>query len=186
MRHHLTSIRKGTINKTENKQHWGGTMLVVQWLRLHDPNAGGPDSISRQGTGPHMPQQRVCTPQLEQEIPCCTRKVSRAATKIPHSPERPVSETGDEHWWKQGARRATVHTTGGMGDGAATIDKSTAAARKIKNRTSIAVVQSLSHVWLFATPWSRAHQASLSFTISRSLCQLMSTESLMPSNHFIL
>ena len=48
------------------------------------------------------------------------------------------------------------------------------------------VVQSLSHVLLFVTPWTAACQASLSFTISQSLHQLMSTELLMPSNHLIL
>ena len=49
------------------------------------------------------------------------------------------------------------------------------------------VGQSLSHVWLFATPWTVApHQASLSFTISWSLLKLMSIESMMPSNHLIL
>ena len=42
------------------------------------------------------------------------------------------------------------------------------------------IVQSLSHVWLFVTPWTAACQASLSFTISRSLLQLMSKESVMP------
>ena len=46
--------------------------------------------------------------------------------------------------------------------------------------------QSLSHVWLFATPWTAACQASLSFTISQSLLELMSIESMMPSNHLIL
>ena len=45
---------------------------------------------------------------------------------------------------------------------------------------------SLSSFWLFATPWTVAHQASLSFTISRSLLKLMSIESVMPSNHLIL
>ena len=50
----------------------------------------------------------------------------------------------------------------------------------------IVVVQSLSHVRLFATPWTAACQASLSFTISRSLLELMSIESVMPSNHLIL
>ena len=44
-----------------------------------------------------------------------------------------------------------------------------------------AVVQSLSAVWLFATPWSAAHQASLSFTISWSLLKFMSLESVTPS-----
>ena len=43
------------------------------------------------------------------------------------------------------------------------------------------IVQSLSHVRLFATPWTVAHQASLSFTISWSLLKLMSIESVMPS-----
>ena len=48
------------------------------------------------------------------------------------------------------------------------------------------VVQSLSHVWLFATPRTAACQASLSITISQSLLKLMSIESVMPSNHLIL
>ena len=46
-------------------------------------------------------------------------------------------------------------------------------------------VQSVSRVWLFATPWTAAHQASLSITNSRSLIKLMSIESVMPSNHLI-
>ena len=45
------------------------------------------------------------------------------------------------------------------------------------------VVQSLSCVWFFATPWTTAHQVSLSFTISLSLLKLMSIELVMPSNH---
>ena len=44
----------------------------------------------------------------------------------------------------------------------------------------------LSHVQLFATPWTAAHQASLSFTISWSLLKLMSIESVMTSNHLTL
>ena len=51
---------------------------------------------------------------------------------------------------------------------------------------TMAVVQSLSSVWLFVTPWTAAHQAFLSFTISQSLHKLMSIESVMPSNHLIL
>ena len=47
-------------------------------------------------------------------------------------------------------------------------------------------VQSLSRVWLFVTPWTAAHQASLSITNSWSLPKLMSIESVMPSNHLIL
>ena len=45
---------------------------------------------------------------------------------------------------------------------------------------------SLSRVRLFATPWTAAHQASLSVTNSQSLLKLMSIESVMPSNHLIL
>ena len=48
------------------------------------------------------------------------------------------------------------------------------------------VVQLLSLVWLFVTPWTSACQASLSFTISRSLFKLPSFKSVMPSNHLIL
>ena len=47
-------------------------------------------------------------------------------------------------------------------------------------------VQLLSRVWLFATPWAAVHQASLSNTNSHRLPKLMSTESVMLSNHLIL
>ena len=50
----------------------------------------------------------------------------------------------------------------------------------------ISSVQSLSHVQLFATPWTAARQASLSITNSQSSLKLMSIESVMPSNHLIL
>ena len=48
------------------------------------------------------------------------------------------------------------------------------------------VVQSLNHVQIFATPWTPAHQASLSITNSQSLLKLMSLDSVMPSSHLIL
>ena len=47
-------------------------------------------------------------------------------------------------------------------------------------------VQWLSHVWLFATPWTTARQISLSITNSQSLLKLMCIESVMPSNHLFL
>ena len=50
----------------------------------------------------------------------------------------------------------------------------------------ISSVQLLSHVWLFVNPWTAAHQTSLSITNSQILLKLMSMESVMPSNHFIL
>ena len=48
------------------------------------------------------------------------------------------------------------------------------------------VVQSVSHVQRFVTPWTAALLASLSFTISRTLLKLMCIESVMPSNHLVL
>ena len=52
--------------------------------------------------------------------------------------------------------------------------------------TKFSLVQSLSCVWLFATPWTTARQASLSITNSRSSPKPMSIESVMTSNHLIL
>ena len=51
---------------------------------------------------------------------------------------------------------------------------------------SIVPFQLLSHVQLFVTPWTIAHQVFLSFTVSHSLLKLMSIESVMSSNHLIL
>ena len=48
------------------------------------------------------------------------------------------------------------------------------------------IVQLLSRVQLFATPWTAAHQSSLFFTISQSLLKLMSAELVMPSSHLVL
>ena len=50
----------------------------------------------------------------------------------------------------------------------------------------VVVVQSLNHVWLFATPWIAPRQASPSLTIFQSLFKLVYIESMMPSNHLIL
>ena len=57
---------------------------------------------------------------------------------------------------------------------------------KIVTPLVLVVVQSLSHIWLFVTPWTAARQASLSFNISWSLLKDMSIHSVMPSNHLIL
>ena len=51
---------------------------------------------------------------------------------------------------------------------------------------AVVTFQLLSCVQLFVTPWAAAYQASLSYTVSRSLLKLMSIESMMPSNHLIL
>ena len=53
-----------------------GTSLVVQWLRLHAPNAGGPGSIPGQGTRSHMLQLSVPVQQLK--MPHAATKTARA------------------------------------------------------------------------------------------------------------
>ena len=57
---------------------------------------------------------------------------------------------------------------------------------QVISHSILTVVQLLSCVRLFATPWTAARQVSLSFTISWSLLKFMSIESIRPSNHFIL
>ena len=59
-------------------------------------------------------------------------------------------------------------------------------ATKLLPLLRVVVVQLLSHVQHFVTPWTAAHQDSLFFTVSHSWLKLMSIESLMPSNHLIL
>ena len=54
------------------------------------------------------------------------------------------------------------------------------------NPANVCSVQSLSHVWLFVTPWTAARQASLSIVNFQSLLKLMSIELLMPSSHLVL
>ena len=60
-------------------------------------------------------------------------------------------------------------------------------ALELMNHSSVqfSSVQSLSHVWLFATPWITARQASLSITNSRNSLKLTSIKSVMPSSHLI-
>ena len=67
-----------------------------------------------------------------------------------------------------------------------TVNNCTGPILKVLSLNNMVVVQSISRVWLFVTPWTVAHQASLYFTISWSLLKLMSIDSVMPSNHLIL
>ena len=73
----------------------------------------------------------------------------------------------------RGAWRATVHGV-------------TKSQTWLSDSVQFSSVQSLSHVQLFATPWTVACQASLSITNSWSFLKLMSIESVMPSNYLIL
>ena len=59
-------------------------------------------------------------------------------------------------------------------------------AWRIPQTESVVTVQLPSHVQLFATPWTAAHKASLSFTISQSFPKFMSIKLVTPSNHLIL
>ena len=59
-------------------------------------------------------------------------------------------------------------------------------AKTQREMLSHSSVQSLSHVRFFGTPWTAAHQAFLSITNSQSWLNLMSIESVIPSNHLIL
>ena len=59
-------------------------------------------------------------------------------------------------------------------------------SKKLYTAVTFSSVQSLSHVQLFATPWTVARRASLSIINSQSLLKLMSIESVMPSNHLTL
>ena len=59
-------------------------------------------------------------------------------------------------------------------------------ALRVVSSAFVVFVQLLSCVWLFATPWTAAHQASLSITISQSLLKLISIESVMPSSCLVL
>ena len=57
---------------------------------------------------------------------------------------------------------------------------------RVLNNIQFSSVQSLSHVYLFATPWTAAHQTSLSITNSQSLLKLMSIKSVIASKYLIL
>ena len=76
-------------------------------------------------------------------------------------------------WW------ARVHEVARVGHDRAT-------KRPLSPFSQFNSVQSLSRIWLFATSWTAAHQASLFITISQSLLKLMSIESVMSSNHLVL
>ena len=92
---------------------------------------------------------------------------------------RPLTSTG--FIWKDGRDPA---------DRRAAVDSPQASSKREEREKSgvkdVVVVQSLNCVELFATPWTAARQASLSFAISQSLLKLKSIELVMPSSHLIL
>ena len=70
--------------------------------------------------------------------------------------------------------------------GISRISRASIRMERVLGELQFSSVQSLSRVGLFVTPWTAAHQASLSIAISRSLLTLVSIESVMPSNHLVL
>ena len=99
-----------------------------------------------------------------------------------------------QHLFTQGLDKNV--TLGGKGTGSTDyviifwLSADLAEAKRTHRRKEVdsgfVVVQSLRCIRLFAIPWTATHQSFLSFTISQSLLKLMSTESMMPSNHLIL
>ena len=84
------------------------TSLVVQWLRLHAPNAGDPGSIPDQGTSSHVLQLRVHTLQLK--IPQAATKILHAATKTGAAKQINFkNESGDTKLGEE-TLKATQHT----------------------------------------------------------------------------
>ena len=70
----LVEVTWGTRDRKGDFQEWLSTLgeiLMVQWLRLHAPNAGGPGSIPGQGTRSHMPQLKILSAAMKTEDPGC-------------------------------------------------------------------------------------------------------------------
>ena len=86
----------------------------------------------------------------------------------------PIFPRGREHFLTHSMRPSFPYT------------KMTLYKMKTMDQVTFSSVQSLSHVRLFTTPWTAAHQTFLSIRDSQSLLKLMSIESVMPSNHLIL
>ena len=106
---------------------------------------------------------------------CCGRDVQRSLRKSSQRIRRKPRRI-----WHWGDPRKGVFWKGSIGHQSWVVELIT------YNPDLLFVVQSLNHVWLFVTPRTAACQASLSFTISQVLLRLVSTETVMPSNHLIL
>ena len=62
---------QGSMKWKSNQNDFRGISLVVQWLRLHTPNAGGPGSVPGWGTRSHMPQGEIPQTTAKTEEPVC-------------------------------------------------------------------------------------------------------------------
>ena len=94
---------------------------------------------------------------------------TRIAKKKRNPPKKPTNSGKDVEIW-------SVQFAGG----------SAKCYNHFRKQSQFSSVQSLSHAWFSATPWTAARQVSLSIPKSQSLLKLMSIESVRPSNHLIL
>ena len=92
------------------------------------------------------------------------------------------------HWYKVKKTKSVTWKTGlrSVSNLRGKIQRHGNYEEETKSSVQFSSVQSLSRVWLFVTPSTAAHQASLSITNSWSLPKLMSIKSVMPSSHLIL
>ena len=106
----------------------------------------------------------------------------KACTPKGHSPER--TRWQRNRWaWSTSPRIHQEHTKVFRHKSACRTPSESGQEYLTRGKEYISSVQSLSHVWLFATPRITACHASLSITNSQSLLRLMSIESVMPSSH---
>ena len=132
-----------------------------KWSRLLDGSPRGPLLSSFQSFS-----DKTLRLQEKKQPPCLEKQKSM------------LSNSRNNHFhlsvFKEGEGKGRQEEAGGQHYNIATLSK------------QFSSVQLLSRARLFITPWTAAHQASLSITNSQSLLKLMSIESVMPSNHLIL
>ena len=92
----------------------------------------------------------------------------------------------EHHIWRRPCVFRSISLPGWQLRSHKMIPKTGREGKHIQSEQKFSSVQLLSRVQLFSIPWTAAHQASLSIAKSRSLLKLMSTESVVPSNHLIL
>ena len=143
---------------------------------------------------PACSQEQFCADSGCACVPHCFNRVWLSATPwtVAHQAPLSVGFSRREHWsglpWPPPGNLPNpgMKPTSLMSPALAGRFFTTRPPGKLSWGCCCSVVQSLSHGWLFVTPWTEGCQASLSFTISQSLLKLMSIEMVMPSNHLIL
>ena len=128
-----------------------------------------------QGSNPGLPHCR-CT---LSEPP--GKPMNTGVGSIPHL--QGIFPTQESNWGLLNCRQTLYQLSY---QGSPPVNRIFSLAVTAQKQPLVSSVQLLSHVWLFATPWITACQASLSITNSRSSLRLTSIKSVMPSSHLIL